>query len=421
MKYLSKLLATSDSDLAWVLRLGLHGLRTQLLIALETSANDSGRESCEELLKEIDVLLKSNIPPTQISPTLPMENNSPWEDILESIPTPQPEKTSQINTEIQLQSEKIQPGIIKQETIELEELKLKKLKLEKLKLEKIALSVISDRDISNYIGEYQICSENDAQLWDEIQYLLLRVPEKIASIRQKKILKLVGEIGVFENKQNLKQLPFIRTEYLYPGLMGSVNAQGLLLSDQIDFDPRLKLVNSDAENVFLGKLVSICLKFIDTDPCLHHALKSVDRFGVRSLQSESEKSKYIATLIERFQRVQLSSGKPDPITALRAKLDLDEAIHSLVYLPPVERYSWWGKLQQEARRTLDIAVAKAREAGNQVQIRPLWGTYADIYTYSKDDLRLETGGIPGEVSACLRVYAKVNDEILPGRVVFRAS
>ncbi len=411
MKHLSKLLATSNSDLAWVLRLGLHGLRTQLILALETSTNDSGRESCEELLKEIDVLLKSNIPPTQISPTLPMENNSPWEDILESIPTPQPEKYSQINTEIQLQSEKIQPGIIKQETIE----------LEKLKLEKIALSVISDRDISNYIGEYKICSKNDAQLWDEIQYLLLRVPEKIANIRQKKILKLAGEIGTIENKQNLKQLPFIRTEYLYPGLTGSVNAQGLLLSDQIDFDPRLKLVNSDAENVFLGKLVSICLKFIDTDPSLHHALKSVDRFGVRSLQSESEKFKYVAALVERFQRVQLSSENHYPITALRAKLDLDEAIHSLVYLPPVERYSWWGKLQQEARRTLDIAVAKAREAGNQVQIRPLWGTYADIYTYSKDDLRLETGGIPGEVSACLRVYAKVNDEILPGRVLFRAS
>ena len=40
MKHLSKLLATNNSDLAWVLRLGLHGLRTQLLTALETSATD---------------------------------------------------------------------------------------------------------------------------------------------------------------------------------------------------------------------------------------------------------------------------------------------------------------------------------------------------------------------------------------------
>ena len=391
MKHLGKLLATNNSDLAWVLRLGLNGLRTQLLTALETSASDPGRESCEELLKEIDVILQSNI-----SPIVSSENNPPWEDILEPIPPAlQPEKSPQVDTDIGL-------------------------KVENIKLEKIAHSLLRDRDISNYIGEYQIYSNNDVELWHEIQYLLLRVPEKIASIRQKKILKLAEGIGAIENKQSLRQLPFTRTEYLYPGLTGSVNAQGLLLSEQIDFDPRLKIVNSDAENIFLAKVVSICLKFIDADQCLHHALKSVDRFGIRSLQIESEKFKYITALIERFQRVQLSSDG-DPIIALRAKLDLDEAIHSLVYLPPAERYSWWGKLQQEARRTLDLGVTKAREAGNQVQIRPLWGIYADIYTYSKDDLRLEDGGIPGEVSACLRVYAKINDQIFPGRVLFRAS
>lgn len=89
---------------------------------------------------------------------------------------------------------------------------------------------------------------------------------------------------------------------------------------------------------------------------------------------------------------------------MRARLDLDEAIYSLVYLPPADRYSWWGKLQQEARRTLDQVVEKARHAGYQVQIRSLWGTYADVYTWSKDDLRLDISGVRGEVSACLRVY-----------------
>lgn len=128
----------------------------------------------------------------------------------------------------------------------------------------------------------------------------------------------------------------------------------------------------------------------------------------------------MTALVDRFQRV-LTSTNGDPAIALRARLDLDEAIHSLVYLPPCDRFSWWGKLQQEARRTLDGVVEKARDAGYQIQIRPLWGTYADIYTWSKDDLQLEIGGIPGEVSACLRVYAKINDEVIPGRVLFRSS
>ena len=170
----------------------------------------------------------------------------------------------------------------------------------------------------------------------------------------------------------------------------------------------------------LAGIVSVCLKFIDIDTYLHHALKSVDRFGVRSLNSEPEKSKYVTALLDRFQRV-LTTTDADPVIALRARLDLDEAIHSLVYLPPCDRFSWWGKLQQEARRTLDSVVEKARDAGYQVQIRPLWGTYADIYTWSKDDLQLNIGGVPGEVSACLRVCAKINDEVIPGRVLFRSS
>ena len=55
-----------------------------------------------------------------------------------------------------------------------------------------------------------------------------------------------------------------------------------------------------------------------------------------------------------------------------------------------------------------------------MQFRPLWGPYADVRAFSKDDLELDNGGIQGEVLACLRVYAKINDEELKGRVLFRS-
>ncbi len=208
---------------------------------------------------------------------------------------------------------------------------------------------------------------------------------------------------------------------MYPGLMGSAKSMGLCLSDRIPISSQLVTEDTSEELKFLGGVVSTWIKFIHIDPLLHHALKSVDRFGIRSLNSDSERSKYATALLERFRRVQITTNNADPIAALRARLDLDEAIHSLVYLPPCDRYSWWGKLQQETRRTLDTTIERVRNAGNQIQIRPLWGTYADIYAYSKDDLLLNIGGIPGEVSACLRVYAKINDEVLPGRVLFRSS
>jgi hypothetical protein len=383
MQHLSKLLKIDDSNLAWVLRLGLHGLRTQLQEALKIATIDPGSSACQELLRELDILLEVASQQKSLSSetVLSTEDSSSWEDVLEPV-------TSELKGE--------------------------------LKLKQIGEALLSDRELSNYIGDYQFLSTNDADLWNQMQRLLLRVPEKVAHAWQERILTEASQVGATEDKPHLS-LPFTRKECIYPGLTGKIKATGLCLSDQVDFDPRLTMERYDGEIDLLAGVVCICLKFIELDSSLHHALKSVDRFGVRSLNDEREKSKYVTALIDRFRRVQTTADHVDPVVVLRARLDLDEAIHSLVYLPCADRYSWWGKLQQEARRTLDQVVEKTRDAGYHVQIRPLWGTYADIFNWSKDDLQLDIGGVRGEVSACLRVYAKINDEVLPGRVLFRSS
>ncbi|EHC19528.1 hypothetical protein [Fischerella thermalis] len=376
MQHLSKLLEIEDSQLAWVLRLGLHGLRTQLQEALKEAKTDSGQSSCQELVRELDQLLQPQKLEVITPPTPPT-----WEEVFEPI-------------HLELSGEQ--------------------------KLKHIADALLADQELLQHIGAYKFHSNNDVDLWNEIQRLLLRVPEKLAHTWRECILAEASQLGALEDKLAVQQFGFSRNEHVYSGLQGSVYATGLCLSDQVGFDPRLQVETRGGELDLLAGIVSVCLKFIDIDTCLHHALKSVDRFGVRSLNSESEKSKYVTALLDRFQRVLITTDA-DPAIALRARLDLDEAIHSLVYLPPCDRFSWWGKLQQEARRTLDSVVEKARDAGYQVQIRPLWGTYADIYTWSKDDLQLNIGGVPGEVSACLRVCAKINDEVIPGRVLFRSS
>jgi hypothetical protein len=382
MQHLSKLLEIEDSQLAWVLRLSLCGLQTQLQQALKTATTDPGSSACQELLRELDRLLASTSRQEESAnreTTLSKQDNSSWDDVLEPVTSGE------------------------------------------LKLKRIGEAILADRELSNYIGQYQFQSSHDADLWNEIQRLLLRVPEKLAHAWREYTLVEVSKLDVRENKQLLSLLPFTRNECLYPGLTGKIKAIGLCLSDQANFDQRLMVKTRGGELDFLAGVVSSCLKFIELDSSLHHALKSVERFGIRSLNIESEKSKYVAALIDRFHRVQATADNRDPVIALRARLDLDEAIHSLVYVPPCDRYSWWGKLQQEARRTLDPVVERVRHAGYQAQIRPLWGTYADVFNWSKDDLQLDVGGVPGEVSACLRVYAKINDEVLPGRVLFRSS
>ena len=382
MLNLNKLLNTENSKLAWLLRLNLLGLRTELQEALKTEVSDPGSDACRKLLQELNVILESQ------NRSNNTEEIPSWEDVLEPI-AKEPENKPQ------LQQTPTQ-----------------------LKLKPIAQNLLSRKELSQYIGEYQFHGTDDAQLWNEMQRLLLRVPEKQAEIMRSQLLKQTTTLGATEDK-SLQQLPFPTPEHIYSGLKGNIQACGLCFSNTINFDERLQTQRSGTELDILAAIVSICLKFIELDPYLHHALRSVDRFGVRLLDS-ADKLKYIAALIERFHRVKVTFNT-DILTSLRARLDLDEAIHSLTYLPCVDRFSWWGKLQQEARRTLETAAQQARQAGISVQIRPLWGTYADVYPFSKDDLQVDIGGVPGEVSACLRVYAKINDEILPGRVLFRSS
>ena len=378
MLNLNKLLDTKDSKLAWLLRLQLIGLRTELQEALKTEVSDPGSDACRELLQELDVILNSHIQGNYT------EEDTLWSDVFEPVKNQSLPQTSN-----------------------------------ELKLKPIAENLLQNKELSQYIGEYLFYNNDDVQLWNEMQRLILRIPQTQADKLRSQISSELITLSTTEDKTSLQQLPFSNPEIIYSGLKGSIQASGLCFSNTINFDERLQIQRSGTELDILAGVVSTCLKFIEQDPHLHHALRSVDRFGVRSLAS-ADKPKYIAALIERFNKVKVTFNTIN-IIALRARLDLDEAIHSLTYLPCVDRFSWWGKLQQEARRTLDTAAQEARQAGINFQIRPLWGTYADIYPFSKDDLQIETGGIPGEVSACLRVYAKINDEILPGRVLFRSS
>ena len=173
---------------------------------------------------------------------------------------------------------------------------------------------------------------------------------------------------------------------------------------------------------FLAKVVSIYIQFIEIEPELHHALKSVFSFDVVNLYFKPEqRSKYIDALIERFVRMLKAEKSADSLSALRNWIDLDEAIHSLVFVPPAYRFSWWGKLQQEVRRILNKVVKRALSKGHEIRIRQLSGLYADVVNFSKDDLRMQSGGNPGEVLTCLRVYAKINEQEFPGRVLYRSA
>ncbi|MBE9004119.1 hypothetical protein IQ259_03515 [Fortiea sp. LEGE XX443] len=367
MQHLRQLLEIDNSELARLLRCSLCGLEAALNQACTELPEDPGVEVCNGVLQEIQSLLQ----------------------------LPQPEIDEKELIIIQSPDE--------------------------LKLNHLRDAFDSDPELSLYLGSSPLQSQTDADLWHEIHHKLLRVPEDLAAFWRQQTLDLVQEVGAIEDNSNLYQLPFIRDEIIYPGVSGAVHIQGLCLSQKTLLNSEFALIN-DSENLqLLAGFLSLYLKFIEIDPDLHHALKSVFSFDVMPLNSKLEQRiQYIEALTDRFHRTQKAEENTEALAILRAWIDMDEAIHSLVFVPPAERYSWWGKLQQESRRTLKKVADKANQAGHNIRIRQLSGLYADICAFSKDDLQLDCGGIPGEVLTCLRVYARINQEESPGRVIFRS-
>ncbi|WP_017714820.1 hypothetical protein [Kamptonema formosum] len=383
MQDLRKLLEIDSSDLARTLRFGLHGLQASLKVALAEYASDPGASACAALLSELEQLLapaSPQKPPTE-NILFPPKDDYPWE-VLEPAPQTKPAVSRLLN--------------------------------------RLRDAFVSDLELRSYLGDFQLQSSTDSDLWGEIQRKLLRVPETLAKSWRERALALAQEADAKPDTNFSLKVPFSRDEILYPGLTGSVIARGLCLSASVPNDARIAKGALEGDLSFLADVVSVCLKFIELEPSLQHAFKRVYRFGVKSLNSLEEQSKYIAALTDCFRRYRETEANPDPVLALRHRLDLDEAINSLVFLPPAERDSWWGKLQLESRRTLKHAAERALNAGCDVRLRQLSGLYADVCNLSRDDFELDSGGIPGEVVACLRVYARIGQEELPGRVLFRS-
>jgi hypothetical protein len=373
MQHLQQLLATENSQISQLLKLSLYGLQATLNQARIEYPNDPGNDLCENVILEIHNLLEPEV-------------------ITES-----------------------------PENVVIDEAKPEQLLNVLNVLNELREVFNTDLELNFYLGNAPLQSQNDGDLWNEIHRKLLRVPEDLATNWKKRALEMAQKVGATEDYINIEHFPFVRDEIIYPGLNGTVQAKGLCLSKKAFFKSETApLYNSEDLQLLAGFLL-LYTKFIEIDPDLHHALKSVFSFDVVSLKSQPEQRQlYLEALSDRLQRTQKTEENIDPIINLRAWIDMDEAIHSLVFVPPAERYSWWGKLQQESRRILKKVANKAIKASHDVKIRQLSGLYADICAYSKDDVQLDHGGTPGEVLTCLRLYTRINQEEHPGRVLFRS-
>jgi hypothetical protein len=368
------LLALPDSGPATALRWGLRGLEGTLRAALEEAPDAAGGALVRDLLGELEQLLGG------VASALPSDQP------VDALPA-------------------VQPAVGP-------------------RLAGLAHAVAQDSRFSFNSKPFLINDHDDVAIWSEVQRLLLRVAPDLAQEWHQRCLKEAEQLGCRADESRSVVLPLPREEPVYPGLAGCVEAAGLRASGFAPLELPLAAVANEELRLLAG-LVATCLWFIEQDRFLCHCLKSVFRFGVTGLQGE-QRERYVAELRRRWERVQAGTEarQQDPSRQawkewLKDRLDLDEALHSLVYQPPAAPESWWGRWLNQGRQALFWARDAAVQAGCSVHLQLLGGSFADVSALAPDSLQVDYG-IPGEISVCLRLWARIDGEELKGRALYRS-
>jgi len=159
----------------------------------------------------------------------------------------------------------------------------------------------------------------------------------------------------------------------------------------------------------------------DHDSSLQHGYQYLFRFGLTPLTG-GQKSGYQTALVDRFRQFAAAERGITPAEALRAWLNLDEAIHSVAHTPLPPTSSWWGHLLQKSRRTIEPIRERVVAAGQRVILREAVGEYASVLNLVGDsDVEVSGPVPPGHVSRCVRMYCRLDTEVILGRAFYRPS
>ncbi|EPH45699.1 hypothetical protein ABT390_05205 [Streptomyces aurantiacus] len=155
------------------------------------------------------------------------------------------------------------------------------------------------------------------------------------------------------------------------------------------------------------------------DGQLHHCLENVSHRGVVPLREAEHRTAHRHELAQRIGR--LACREPGSAAELRAALAVDEALCSVLHLPPAAPGSWWAQLAETSQRAVLELRRRVRDSGADVAVEVLAPTYREARRRTGgNDIPLDAGGRKGQVLAGLRLWARIDGRELPGRVVYRA-
>ncbi|MDN3025881.1 hypothetical protein [Streptomyces sp. S.PB5] len=157
----------------------------------------------------------------------------------------------------------------------------------------------------------------------------------------------------------------------------------------------------------------------ELDDQLHHCVESLTHRGTVSLRDPAHRLAYRQELAQRISRLAARRSQ-DSAAELHAALAVDEALCSVVHLPPAATGSWWAEVAEASQRAVLEVRRRARGRGADVAVEVLAPFYREARQRTGgNDIPLDAGGRKGQVLAGLRLWARIDGRELPGRVVYR--
>ncbi|WP_189780466.1 hypothetical protein [Streptomyces capitiformicae] len=423
------------SWLAVMTRAQLTGLCAALRELLGTRPEDPGAEECRAVLAELEALLavpggpvSAEAPPAGAGPVVPLPvpdrpHTAPGMPVLGTpsagVPVPGPpasgtappappagllSRTTQSAAWVHGNAPAVDP-----------------------ELSSLAGELVNSADAVDYLGPVQLPAGADTPaLWRWFHLTLLRLPAaQVPKWRERaERLAVADPVGA----RWIEWRALDREQVLMPGLP-RYGMAGVRLAVRGGVAPWVLDVAGIEDAVPEGDdrspvrawavLAGWVAALAELDDHVHHCVESLTHRGTLSLADPVHRRAYQQELAQRLGRLAARRSQ-DSAAELQAALAVDEALCSVVHLPPAAPGSWWAEVAETSQRAVLEVRRRARADGADVAVEVLAPSYREARRRTGgNDIPLDAGGRKGQILAGLRLWARIDGRELPGRVVYR--
>ncbi|MGD9528794.1 hypothetical protein [Pseudonocardia sp.] len=273
----------------------------------------------------------------------------------------------------------------------------------------LATAFAADPDVAVWIGATAVLHGDPGESWLRLWLSFLRLPPDLAEHWRARARPLAAG----ERPSQWREVAGADAVLVEPAF----GVAGLRESKDPAGSPDVPALPGRCAE--LGRLAGTVLTMAGLDPALHHALESRQSRNVHSLGEPAHLADLHRDLLRRI--TYLAAAEAGSPAALRELTMVDEALCSVVHVPPAHPDSWWGALGRRSRAVLSAAAADLRTRGADVEVRVVPpGDYAAQERWiGRNNVACSVPGRPaGQILACLRAYLRLGADEYPARVVY---